>query len=645
MKLGTAPGAGTSRTFTVRKNGVDTALTLTISNTATTGADTTHSFTVAAGDRVSISSTVSGIPVGSVGKYCMNYTGDTTAESVILGGSRNLSLSTSVTEYKTVDGIIIATGISTTENDHRAVVPTGGTVKKLYIDLVTAPSAGTSRTFTLYKNGLATALTLTISGTATTGNDTTHTVTVVAGDELSLESTISGTPVASKVRHGMVFLADTDGEAILLGCHGTGNPGNSNDKYGDARGGNGPGASETISEQLVSKCTFKKLYVELSTAYSGNTTFSVRVNDASPLNDLSIALAGNATTGNDTTHTVSCNDGDTINMLWTFPGFDTDIKRTGWGMVIVAVVPVTTVLASSETVGIIEATTRAWTAPRGLSDSSTVIERFAQVLASVRGSQDTVSLQSEGVTRSWALSRDLPIDRLTITEILISFRNKIINIFESLGIVESFKRTYSTVRSVSETAGIVEAFTKLNNSIRNLSDSMSVVETIDSLKVRILHLAESLGIVESLSRALSLVRSFTDVPTITETSTRAWKIVRRLSTETVTITEILSQGRLTVRLLMEKVGITEMFSKGTIFVKNVSEALGITDTFTKLKLRLLDLSDFLNITENVVNTSRVVIFFNRVLSEKISIMEFFATPLNWIKRTKPISTWIKRSRP
>ncbi len=49
----TAGTGGGTNTYTVRKNGVDTTLTVAILNTAITGTDTTHSFTVAKGDLIS----------------------------------------------------------------------------------------------------------------------------------------------------------------------------------------------------------------------------------------------------------------------------------------------------------------------------------------------------------------------------------------------------------------------------------------------------------------------------------------------------------------------------------------------------------------------------------------------------------------
>jgi len=52
--LNTDPGNGKSYTFVVRKNGADTPVTCTISDTDTTGSDLTNSVSFAAGDYISI---------------------------------------------------------------------------------------------------------------------------------------------------------------------------------------------------------------------------------------------------------------------------------------------------------------------------------------------------------------------------------------------------------------------------------------------------------------------------------------------------------------------------------------------------------------------------------------------------------------
>lgn len=73
IKAQTAPGSGKTDVFTVRKNGVNTTLTASVVTTATTANDTTHSFTVAAGDLVSVQNVA---PSGSAGanyQACLEY--------------------------------------------------------------------------------------------------------------------------------------------------------------------------------------------------------------------------------------------------------------------------------------------------------------------------------------------------------------------------------------------------------------------------------------------------------------------------------------------------------------------------------------------------------------------------------------------
>lgn len=54
VSLATAPGTAHSRSFTIRVNGVSTAVTLTISGASTTGSDLTNSVSVSANDQISI---------------------------------------------------------------------------------------------------------------------------------------------------------------------------------------------------------------------------------------------------------------------------------------------------------------------------------------------------------------------------------------------------------------------------------------------------------------------------------------------------------------------------------------------------------------------------------------------------------------
>lgn len=68
-------------------------------------------------------------------------------------------------------------------------IPTAGTISNLYVNPIINGSTG-NVTFTLYKNGVATALTTTATASSTaTVSDLTHSVSVVAGDVVSMQST------------------------------------------------------------------------------------------------------------------------------------------------------------------------------------------------------------------------------------------------------------------------------------------------------------------------------------------------------------------------------------------------------------------------------------------------------------------------
>lgn len=319
VKLSGAPGtggSGKSYTFTLRKNGVDTALTCTITDTATTGSDTTHSVSFSAGDIITLGITPASTPTSQAGSIVMKFTGSTANESVQLSGSKALALSTTSTEYL---GVGSNQAPNATETNRRNVIPTGGTIKNLYVKLSAAPGAGTTRVFTLYLNGSPSALTCTVSGgAATTANDSTHTVTVAAGDEVSLQSSITGTPAAAKLGFGMTFVATTDGESIVMATNTGGTIDAASTRY-FALSGMSYQANESLASggqlNIGEACVFKKMYVACDTApgVGKSFTFDFRVNAASPANDLSVAISGGAATaGNDTTHTVTVADGDEI---------------------------------------------------------------------------------------------------------------------------------------------------------------------------------------------------------------------------------------------------------------------------------------------------------------------------------------------
>lgn len=217
IKNGTAaPGAGTSYTMTVRKNGADTAITCQISGaSATTCSDTTHSINVLPGDLIDIKTVPVGTPSGSISfrtSLTFNST-DSPNKSCYSSSSVGNTLATGATNYMPVTGGIAPTA---TEANTFIVVPISGYIESLSAVLGTAPGSGKSYTFTLRKNSTNTAMAFTISGTSTTGSTPPIRIAVSAGDKIDISSVPASTPSASKVALGFVFSSNTDRKFLYL---------------------------------------------------------------------------------------------------------------------------------------------------------------------------------------------------------------------------------------------------------------------------------------------------------------------------------------------------------------------------------------------------------------------------------------------
>ena len=209
IRLNFSPGSSNSWTFTVQKNGTDTGITVTISDSETVGIDSTNTITVAEGDTITLKTVSSGSPPTRIVYWYMIFDSTTAGQSFMCAAETG-NLSTTVTQYLALTGVGTSS-LSTDINEAEIVISTPGTFKLLYALLNTAPGGGASRTFTLMKNGAATILGATLSGSSeTSDSDTTDTVSVVAGDVIAIRSTMSAfAPNAARVQIGICFEADT----------------------------------------------------------------------------------------------------------------------------------------------------------------------------------------------------------------------------------------------------------------------------------------------------------------------------------------------------------------------------------------------------------------------------------------------------
>jgi hypothetical protein len=70
-------------------------------------------------------------------------------------------------------------------------------LRNLIVYLTSAPGGTYSRTLTLYKNSIATSMTVTLTGSVTTAQDTSNNVSVTMYDTVSVYATQSSSSAAS----------------------------------------------------------------------------------------------------------------------------------------------------------------------------------------------------------------------------------------------------------------------------------------------------------------------------------------------------------------------------------------------------------------------------------------------------------------
>jgi hypothetical protein len=298
VRLVTASGASGSYTYTLMKNGVATSLAV-IMNNVTTGSDTIDSVSYSAGDTWSVQVTVSGTPVASgVPSVFVEING---VQQLI--STTAATISNAVATYYTLQG----STSSTTNTSFGSIIPTAGTINNLYFH-TTAPGAAKSYTCTLVINGVDSALTSVNTGAGVTdSNDSTHSVSVSPGDVVYWRIDPSGTPTAARVAIAANFNPTTDGESIqtfsMTGTLATTAP---NQFTGIGGGGLAPNTSAPIrNNQMGTAFDVKKLYVSHSVAPGTGASYTTTMNFNAASTALTVPITDSATTGNDTTHTLT----------------------------------------------------------------------------------------------------------------------------------------------------------------------------------------------------------------------------------------------------------------------------------------------------------------------------------------------------
>lgn len=281
------------------KNGVATALEVVLSESNLTASNASDSVSFVAGDTISVRTTPTGTP-DAIGRHYWNALITTAGVITPIFGAGNASASNTAVNFISSMGSH-NTAWSTTELDYQIVVPTAGTLHRLYVKLNGTPASSKSYDITLMKNGVATLLTVNIANAATTGNDVADDVSVIAGDVITIRSTPNNTPSARAVFWGMQFTPTVDGESFF-GAGSAQVPSASTTNFEQilSAGSHLYNTSENVRYMVLGGTTLKKIDVKLGTAPSvgHSRAFMIRRNLADTL--LEASIAGAATTGSDT---------------------------------------------------------------------------------------------------------------------------------------------------------------------------------------------------------------------------------------------------------------------------------------------------------------------------------------------------------
>lgn len=274
----TAPGSGKSRAFTFRVNGADTALTVTIADTAIS-AYLEASVTIADGDLIAVSHVTAGSPatVAAIIALVIDHDGDGVT---CYGGTNGGEVITTNTTYHSQ---IFNGGWGPVGSISRTnVSPTTTTLTRITIELDAAPGVGHTLTFDLLLNAAAQSIGLSIADAATSGS-VSLSIPISVNDALVMRCIRDLGTSTINVKAAYRF-SGTDGETIVAAPDGLDLHAGTTYYYTPNQSQN---ESTTESNVIVygagTRIRLRKLTASTQRAFvisTGPATFAVRKNGA-----------------------------------------------------------------------------------------------------------------------------------------------------------------------------------------------------------------------------------------------------------------------------------------------------------------------------------------------------------------------------
>ena len=200
-----APGDAKSWDVSLRKNNTTDSLTATITGAATQIAVATGSTAIAVGDELTIKTLPTGPPATGQVQSCLTVVPSIPGEIIL--NSTGSTVSVSTTSFHFFHNL--NTPWSTAAELPTSLAMPAGTFQKLYMKLSVVPGATRSYAFALRSDAADTSLAATISDTANSTNDTTHTVTVAHGALVNMKAVPTNNPGAANTWFSTVFIPAT----------------------------------------------------------------------------------------------------------------------------------------------------------------------------------------------------------------------------------------------------------------------------------------------------------------------------------------------------------------------------------------------------------------------------------------------------
>ena len=312
--LATAPGAGVTRTQTLRHVGADTNLTFAIANPSTSGSDTTNTAITYPSMNTDYSVSVAtvgtgGTPAASLVKWRLLQT----SSNQHFHASTNAASSASNTRYMGIQD----SGTASSSGAVAQIFPDTGKLISFTACLSGSTGAG-SYTLELFKGTYGSETSTGISFSLNSASPYKYTpfetsVSVAPDDSLYWQITPVNTPTTQIVKVSMEYASSTAGNYVLLGGMGGTNLSNSATTYNNWYGNAAWNATESNVKALGYATTLKALYARVTTdtGAAKSRTCTFRINGA---DSAATVTFNNSGTTKNWTGSVSVATDDDINV-------------------------------------------------------------------------------------------------------------------------------------------------------------------------------------------------------------------------------------------------------------------------------------------------------------------------------------------